>query len=659
MDLRKIPFYQYNTIIVGTGAAGLNAALALKQLGQNDIALVTEGIMMGTSRNTGSDKQTYYKMTLCDSEPDSVLKMAQTLFDGGCMDGDLALCEAAGSLRAFFHLVELGVPFPHNAYGEYVGYKTDHDPLKRGISAGPLTSKYMTECLEREVRKQKIPIYDGYQAVRLLVKGEEQPEMGGIVTLNKKQCADDVLRYAVFSAVNVIWATGGEAGMYEASVYPHSQTGGLGVLLQEGIPAKNLTESQFGIASVGFRWNLSGSFQQCIPRYISTDQEGNDEKEFLVPYFDTPEKLVEAVFLKGYQWPFDPKKTFHQGSSLIDLLVYQERVLFGRKVFLDFIHNPSALQNEKGVDFSALTGEARTYLENCDALADTPYKRLERMNPKAIEIYSSHKIDIGKEYLEIQVCAQHNNGGISGNQWWESELPHLFVIGEANGSHGIYRPGGSALNSGQVGGLRAAQYIAHHYKDTPLEQETFLQVYGDMIEQEVVFAEESLAPSEQGIMDLKEEKKQLQHRMTRYGACIRKEQDLQKAILENQKQRENFRKNHRILKPCELAELYRIRQLLLSQYVYLAAMLDYTQNVGISRGSYLVYNQKGVLPDNRLAELFRTFVKPTDTSVLQEISYDKKNDTCEVLWRKVRPIPQEYNWFENVWKNFQNSVIFK
>lgn len=59
--------------------------------------------------------------------------------------------------------------------------------------------------------------------------------------------------------------------MYEASVYPPSQTGGLGVLLREGVKAKNLTESQFGIASVKFRWNLSGTFQQCIPRYVSTD----------------------------------------------------------------------------------------------------------------------------------------------------------------------------------------------------------------------------------------------------------------------------------------------------------------------------------------------------------------------------------------------------
>ena len=43
MDINRIPFYQYNTIIVGTGAAGLNAAVTLHKLGQKNIALITEG----------------------------------------------------------------------------------------------------------------------------------------------------------------------------------------------------------------------------------------------------------------------------------------------------------------------------------------------------------------------------------------------------------------------------------------------------------------------------------------------------------------------------------------------------------------------------------------------------------------------------------------
>ena len=64
-----------NTAIVGSGAAGFNAADRLWQLGQRDIVLVTENRVGGTSRNTGSDKQTYYKLTLSGGDPDSVREM--------------------------------------------------------------------------------------------------------------------------------------------------------------------------------------------------------------------------------------------------------------------------------------------------------------------------------------------------------------------------------------------------------------------------------------------------------------------------------------------------------------------------------------------------------------------------------------------------------
>ncbi len=111
----------------------------------------------GTSRNTGSDKQTYYKLSLAGNEGDSIGELAETLAAPD-VDGDIALCEAAGSARSFFKLVQLGVPFPCNEMGEYVGYQTDHDTRRRATSAGPLTSRYMTEELERSVRGRNIPI---------------------------------------------------------------------------------------------------------------------------------------------------------------------------------------------------------------------------------------------------------------------------------------------------------------------------------------------------------------------------------------------------------------------------------------------------------------------------------------------------------------------
>ena len=69
----------------GQRRSGFNAADRLWQLGQHDIVLVTENRVGGTSRNTGSDKQTYYKLTLSGGDPDSVREMADTLFAGRCV----------------------------------------------------------------------------------------------------------------------------------------------------------------------------------------------------------------------------------------------------------------------------------------------------------------------------------------------------------------------------------------------------------------------------------------------------------------------------------------------------------------------------------------------------------------------------------------------
>ena len=81
----------------------------------------------------------------------------------------------------------------------------------------------------------------------------------------------------------------------------------------------------------------------------------------------------------------------------------------------------------------------------------TPIARLEKMNMPAIELYKSKGVDITREYLEIALCSQHHNGGIAVDRWWQTCVDGLFAIGECAGTHGISRPGGSALNAGQVG----------------------------------------------------------------------------------------------------------------------------------------------------------------------------------------------------------------
>ena len=406
--------------------------------------------------------------------------MADTLFAGRCVDGDIALCEAALSTQCFLKLVELGVPFPRNRYGEYIGYKTDHDSLRRATSVGPYTSKQMTECLERAVLAKGVPILDKTQLIKILA---DSGTVCGLLCLNTA-AQDAADRFTLIRCKNVIWATGGPAGMYADSVYPFSQYGATGLALEAGARGKNLTEWQYGLASVA-------------PRVYSTAADGSDEREFLMDFFSYVHDMLSNLFLKGYQWPFDVRK-IADGSSIIDILVYLETCK-GRKVYLDYRTNPA------GGEFSYddLLPEAREYLTRCGAAIRDPAQ---------------------------------------------------------------------------------------------------IRAYGKQVEAQLAdFAQTVKAGSR-----------------------------------------------------TELAMLYRLRDMLLSQRAYLTAMADYTAHGGKSRGSALYTDLTGgVKPFAQLSDTFTFAFDETESPLIQELWFE--DGTCRTAWRAPRPIPEDDDFFENVWRSYRET----
>ena len=636
----KIRELKIENIVIGTGAAGFQAALRLYQNGERDLAILAEDVDAGTSRNTGSDKQTYYKLSLAGGDLDSVRTMAEDLFAGQCVDGDQALCEAALSSRSFFRLTELGVPFPCTEYGEFMGYKTDHDRGRRATSAGPYTSKLMTECLERSVKEKNIRIMDQMQVIRLLVKNRE---IYGVLCLDKSE--KEEAGYLLIWCRNVILATGGPAGMYHDSVYPVSQLGGSGLAFEAGAAGKNLTEWQFGLASLHPRWNVSGTYMQVLPRFVSTDGDGGDQREFLMDYFETEEEMLSMVFLKGYQWPFDVNKIFG-GSSVIDLLVYQETILKGRKVYLDFTKNPGG----GNIPFEKLLQEAYDYLKQAGALFGTPIERLRQMNEPAISFYQDHKVDLYQEKLEIAICAQHNNGGISTDAYWETRIQGLFAVGEACGSHGVTRPGGTALNAGQVGAVRAAEKIRLrklHEKKSVISNVTELLLREEVRE----FVE--LPKKASGTIALGGLWKKAAKRMSACGGMIRNRENLESALEETEAELESYLKLVKCPSEDQLPIFYRLRDMLISQKVYLFAMLDYAKSSAGSRGSALYTDKNGRRPDLKLPELYRCRLdQGMHGGIIQEILLNGLQ--CSSEWRSVRPIPEIDYFFENQWKAYRD-----
>lgn len=584
----------YHTLIIGSGCAGYHAAERLYDMGVRDIAILTEGRQMGTSRNTGSDKQTYYKLSLCGGDGDSVREMAQTLFAGGAVNGDTALCEAAYSTRCFMHLVELGVPFPTNEYGEYAGYKTDHDPRSRATSCGPLTSKYMTEALERAVASRGIPILDGYLAAEILTEGDAVRGLAAVAVGTGET--------VVLSCRNIILCTGGPACVYQSTVYPESQHGGTGLAVAAGATMANLDQWQYGIASISFRWNLSGTYQQVLPRYISVDECGV-EREFL--YDTLGAESLGLIFLKGYQWPFDTRKM--SGSSKIDLLVADE-TRRGRRVYLDFTQNSRGLENGFGV----LPEEAYTYLERSGALFGTPIERLAHMNRRAVALYADHGIDLWQERLPIAVCAQHCNGGVAVDAHWQSDIRGLYAAGESAGNFGVYRPGGSALNATQVGSLRAAEHIAaQNDADAPIPTAAY-----------------TLPAIRRGESNLAAICAEVQGEMSRVADFARDTDAMETLAARLDTLLSDLTAHATVASHREIADWFRLRDMLLTARATLSAMLCSAREVGSHGAAYIVGDNR-TAPDTPRGS--RTLTRGTVSRI-----------------EPVTPIPDAELWFETL-----------
>ena len=652
VDVRSV-----NTLIVGAGAAGLKCADALHGLGVTDLAVVVDRLGNGTSNNSGSDKQTYYKLGVFGAEPDSPMDFARSLFQGGMMHGDLAYIEGLGSAPAFFDLCRLGVPFPFNRYGGYVGYKTDHDPRQRATSAGPKTSKFMFEQLLKQVRHHEIPVFDRHEVVRLLT-ADGGRRVVGAVCLNKDEHYREHLGLTVFNATNVVLATGGPGELYRISVWPHGQIGSHGLALEIGAVANNLTELQYGLASTGFRWNLSGTYQQVVPDYFSTADDGvSDRRHFLHDFFGDMASMASSIFLKGYQWPFHAARLQDGGSSVVDIAVHRE-IEAGRRVFLDFLHNPTPGPGMRPFAIAELADEARIYLERSGALQATPYERLAHMNQQSIDLYGEHGIDL-REPLEAAVCAQHCNGGLRGNLWWETSVKHLFAIGELNGTHGV-RPGGSALNSGQVGAMRAAQYIAERYDAPPLAAEEF----GGMVASQVAELHgmyRSWLGSEGGLA-ADTIRPAIQERMSRAGAFVRDLATVRAALGEARALcREIAERGIACASPRQLARASEDRHLALTSVAFLRAIEAYIEGGGGSRGGYMILDPEGdlALASARGRELPHRSENLAKRGEILEMSL-VPGSLCDfaVAPVPVRPLPEDDSWYETTWAAWNRGEIY-
>ena len=597
-----VPRYNCQALVLGSGAAGMRAVVELHRRGV-DVLVASTGLFAGTSACSGSDKQTLYTAST-DYKGDNFIKYAEGLCSGGAMNFSTAYIEAVGSNDAVGGLQFMGLPLPHDDQGAILRYQTDHDEAGRATSCGPRTSKLMVKVLFEEaltLGARILPSCSGIRIVKERFDCEER--VCGVIALHREEKRNEY-GLIFIQCEHLVVATGGPGELYRDSVYPHHCHGGLGLALEAGVELCNLTESQFGIGTPRdtFPWNLSGTYVQVMPRVYSVDVEGN-EINFLKRYYRTTREMVSNTFRKGYQWPFHSTRMLDYGSSLFDLAVFLEKQA-GRKVYLDFLSNPDPVIEGEVFSLDDLDPDVRAYLENNEALQDLPIDRLRRMNPLAIELYRMHGTDLATEPLEFAMNNQHMNGGILIDDWGRTNLKGCYAIGEAAGSHGVTRPGGAALNSGQVFGKRVAVAIKRTYNEPQAFQPSTTVITSSLA---VALQEADAFVQGDAPLTPKEVKAELQARMSDHAGIICTEHEVKNALNAARALRKRVESEGLSVRTPSLAgQAFRWRHMTWVSEAVLSALDFYIRNGGGSRGARAICADNGTQsPEASVEDLSR------------------------------------------------------
>lgn len=651
-----IPVFRCGSLVIGSGAAGLRAAVEMKRR-DVDVMVISQSAWGGTSACSGSDKQTLHTANTKD-QGDDFQAMAAAIRAGGAMDEDTAYIEAVGSIRAMASLQYLGLPLPQDDLGGTLRYQTDHDEVGRATSCGPRTSRLMVKVLAEEAMRLNIPLYNHTTAVKVLTDGQGATARVTAVLAIRPKTSSEANPYglALFQCSALVFAAGGPGELYRDSVFPNGCFGTLGLALETGLELVNITESQFGIGTrrEGFPWNLSGTYVQVIPHIFSVDETGT-EHHFLADYYLSTQEMASNIFRKGYQWPFHASRMLNFESSLVDLAIFREGQK-GRRVYLDFNRNLLPVPGDKAFSLNRLDEDVAAYLKTSGAVQDRPIDRLRHMNPLAIELYKRYKVDITAAPLEFAVNNQHMNGGIAVDTWGRTSIAGIYAVGEAAGTHGATRPGGSALNAGQVFGTRVAEHVAATGQaNNPPDADISGQA------EDAVGALNAVLQA-QSLCHIKEIRAEIQARMSDKAGILCTAKDVSAARAEARELNAKIRKNGiSFSRISEVGRVLQWQQMALASEAVLAALDHYIAAGGGSRGARAICDPNGsAMPKTRHGELPEFRFRPeNDVDKTSQLLVRLRGGQMEVTIRPNRSFdPEAKSFFERDWPAWLTGSIF-
>jgi len=233
---------QHDIVIVGTGLAGLRAAVEC--VGQADVAVVSKvfptrshsgAAQGGITASLGNEEEDHWEWHLFDT-----VKGSDYL-----SDQDAVEIMVKDAPRVIYELEHMGVPFSRTQEGKiaqrnFGGHTRDYGkrPVRRACYAADRTGRVVLDTLYDQCLRRQVNFYSENYVLSLVSDGKRY---GGVVTYDLATGELHLLQ-----AKAILLATGGCGRIYKTTSNGFASTGdGLHLAYQSGIPLEDMEFIQF------------------------------------------------------------------------------------------------------------------------------------------------------------------------------------------------------------------------------------------------------------------------------------------------------------------------------------------------------------------------------------------------------------------------------
>lgn len=477
-------YSNYSAVIIGSGIAGLYAALKIDQQ-----VNLPDGLLLITKSKLGESNSMYAQggmvAVMKENKADSTAShISDTIKAGaGLSEFNTVKYISEHSDAVVKDLLKFGVEFDRDENNNLCFTKEAAHSVRRILhSGGDATGRMIELALCKKVSENKnIEIYEDTDAVELLVS---EGQCKGVLAFN-----DETQEYETIYSSAVILATGGIGQLYKYTTNPIGATGdGLALAYNAGAEMQDM------------------EFVQFHPTSLAIDC---GENRFLIS---------EAVRGEGAK--------LCDGDGVEFMAKYDERKeLAPRDIVTRAIFNEMKENNVDNVYLNAACIDAKKLV-----------KRFPTISKKCQE----NGIDISRDFIPVSPAAHYYMGGVKTNLKGETSINGLYAIGEVSstGLHGGNRLASNSLLECVVCAYSVADYLKSIELRTPKQIDENIKSILDMYSEEDSVLEE---------LDIPEMKKQLQNIMWNNVGILRDKNSLINAINELNKLKIEFPRKSKCL----------------------------------------------------------------------------------------------------------------